>query len=253
MSQGIQVMIVEDNAQVAEAIQIYFEKKNLIRVTGIAFNALEAIELLKTTSPDVIILDLVMPRSDGFVLLEYLNTTGYGKKPEVIVLSALSNEAIIRRACDLGAIYYILKPFSMQGLYDRVQDICGVKSSSPVQPVLSKNEISLDQRISTILMTIGIPTQNKGYKYLCQALKLVNGKPDLINSMTKKLYPIIGESFSTNPVNVEHAIHHAIEVAWDSEKLKHINQSFKGSLPPLQYKPTNGEFISIISTLLKIH
>lgn len=128
MKDCVRVMIVEDNPQIADSIRNYLTKKNEIEVVGIAFNSLEAIELLKTAIPDLIILDLVMPKSDGFVLLEFLQRSKFEKTPEVIVLSAVSSEIIIKRACALGAVYYMIKPFSMGVLYERVQDVIGMRT-----------------------------------------------------------------------------------------------------------------------------
>lgn len=247
MAQNIRVMIVEDNLQLAESIRSFFVKKNAIEVSGIAFNSLEAIEMLKTTRPDIILMDLVMPRSDGFVLLEHLNTWEHEKKPEVIVISSLSHEVIIKRACELGAIYYMVKPFSMEDLHERVLHILGIRSveRTPAAPKISH---TLDQRISSLFLKIGIPPQNKGYQYLNEAVKMAIAKPELVSSITKQLYPSVGKVFNTSPVNVERAIRHAIESAWESGRLQNINEIFKCTVFSPSYKPANGEFISIVST-----
>lgn len=144
MLEKVEVMIVEDNEQLAESMSVYFESKNNISVTGIASNAFEAIELLKETIPDTIILDLVMPQADGFVLLQYLLTTPLKKKPQVIVLSAMSNEIIMKKACDMGAIYYVVKPFALSILYERIVSLAGLHHGA--QKALKTGERRFDGR-----------------------------------------------------------------------------------------------------------
>lgn len=251
MTEFVRIMIVEDNPQLIDSIRSYFTKKNDIEVVGIAFNSLEAIELMKTVSPDLIIMDLVMPKSDGFVLLEFLHESKAEKKPEVIVLSALSHETIIKRACELGAIYYMVKPFAMEVLYERVQDVIGMRSIKPNKPAESIDTRFLNQKVITIFLTVGIPSHIKGYQYLREAVKMVYLEPDLINSITKKLYPRIGGVFNTSSINVERGIRHAIDCAWESGKLNKINELFECEVYRKNFRPTNGEFISLIADKLR--
>ena len=251
MSLLSQVMIVEDNTQLAEAIKSYFTKKNVIEVAGIANNSAEAIELLKSASPGRYhFRSCYASVEDGFVLLEHLNRADCEKKPEVLVLSSLSHESVIKRACDLGAVYYMVKPFTMEDLHERVQDILGMRSGARAKNVAPEIEYSIDQRLATLFLKIGIPSQNKGYQYLIEAIKMVIEKPDLINNITKKLYPGIGDLYDTSSINVERAMRHAIEVAWESSKLQNINELFECNVFAPNYKPANGEFIALVSTRL---
>lgn len=251
MPERVRIMIVEDNPQLADSIRSYFAKKNDIEVVGIAFNSLEAIELMKTVSPDLIITDLVMPQSDGIVLLEHLHESKSEKIPEIIVLSALNNEAIIKRACELGAVYYMVKPFAMEVLYERVQDVIGLRTVKSNQQEDSKDLRFIDQKIINIFLTVGIPSHIKGYQFLREAVKTVYLQPVLINSITKKLYPRIGDVFGTSSTNVERGIRHAIDCAWESGKLDNVNELFKCEIYTKNFRPTNGEFISLIADKLR--
>lgn len=223
----IRIMIVEDNPQLAESISSYLETQEDLQVVGIAYNADEAIEQLGTLLPDTIILDLVMPQSDGFVLLNHLRTVQYEKRPQVIVLSAVSSDAIIKRACDEGAVYYIAKPFTMAVLLERIRDLSTSQPKSPMRPSFKPSEkATLDERISTVLMSIGIPSHLKGYRYLIQGVKMLNDNPDLISNITKQVYPGIGLVFNTTAGNVERSIRTVIDTAISSGRLERLNELF---------------------------
>jgi len=251
MSERFQVMFVEDNQQLVNTMASFFLRKNVIGVCGIAQNSLEAIEMLKKNEPDVIVMDLVMPKSDGFVLLEYLKEDHTGKRPEVIVLSSLNHEAIIKRACDLGAIYYMVKPFSLDDLHERVLNFLSIRQNEPKIPAPEPEprHTQAEQQLESIFMNIGITPQNRGFLFLCKAIMMVAQKPDLIFNLSRQLYPIIAGECNTTKANVEHSIRHSIEVAWQSGKLVNINQIFNTKAFSGQYKPSNGEFISIVAKL----
>jgi two-component system, response regulator, stage 0 sporulation protein A len=243
----IDIMVVEDSRQFAKAIQSFFSIKNIFRISGIAHNSLEAIELLKTLHPDIILLDLVMPHSDGFVLLEYLNATNEGQKPDVIVLTSLNHEAIIKRASDLGASYYMAKPVSLEDLHARCMDLRGIRSPKPVITPAAQNDDPTLQHLPSVLLEMGIPAQSKGYDYLIEAIRLVRENPDLIYNLTRQLYPLISGKFQVGEKSVERAMRHAIEVAWKRDRLQNANKVIKAIVFTATRKPANGEFISIIA------
>ena len=248
MSQNIQAMIVEDNQQLAESIRSYFGKKNGIDIVDITSDSLDAIERLKKYRLDVIILDLIMPRSDGFVLLEHLAANENIRKPEVVVLSSMGNDSIIRRACKLGASYYMMKPFSMADLHERILNIVGTGKTSWARSIHSPNSAkTTDQCISELLSNFGISPEHKGYRYIYEAVNLVIGQPDLIKSITKQLYPRIGAKFGCSPLAVERSIRHTIGVAYNEKALR--SDESLALVPHAQHqKFTNGEFISLISS-----
>lgn len=247
MSKKIKVMIVEDNPQFSDSICEYFDGNNDIEITGVSYDSFEAIELLNKGIPDVILLDLVMPKADGFVLLQHLMTVKLEKKPLVIVLSALSNEIILKRANDMGAAYFMAKPFSMSILYERIMELAGKEQIAVNKPTRSGNSSTLDEKISTILLTIGIPSHLKGYKYLFEGVKMIVNKPNLTNKVTKQLYPEIGEVFGTTVANVERAIRTVIDAAINSGKLEKLNELFGHDVYTKNAKFTSSEILSLVA------
>ena len=250
VKEQLKLLIVEDNPMLASNIKDYFEKKENIQIVGLAENGLVGAEMIKAYTPDVVLMDVIMPQADGFSLLERINIMDLDPKPQVIALSALGNENIIRQACDLGARYYMIKPFDMETLYKRVLDLFNmrnIKIGQNITPVRSK---SLDEKITTIFLTVGIPAHIKGYQFLREAIKLVVKEPDMINSITKRLYPGIAEIYDTSSSKVERAIRHAIEVAWTRGKIENINIIFGYNIYTKNDKPTNGEFIALVSDKL---
>jgi two-component system response regulator (stage 0 sporulation protein A) len=173
---------------------------------------------------------------DGFSVLERM-AKGVTK---VIIASALSQDVFISKAMNLGADYYMLKPFSYQSLEEKILD-CTKKVARPV-----KNK-TLDERITNIFITVGIPAHIKGYQFLREAIKMAIENPDIINSITKRLYPSVAERFSTSSSKVERAIRHAIEVAWNRGKIENINSLFGVRVYNYNEKPTNGEFIALVA------
>lgn len=200
----------------------------------------------------LIVADLIMPQTDGFFLLEKLSGGEYGPMPKIIMLSAVSSESLYARAIALGATYYMNKPFSMDTLYQRLLDFFDLrKLDIQKQPALVRSK-SLDERITSIFLSIGIPAHIKGYQFLKEAIKLVIKKPEIINSITKQLYPSIARNFETSPSKVERAIRHAIEVAWNRGRIENLNTIFGYNIYTKNDKPTNGEFIALIADRLML-
>lgn len=206
----------------------------------------EAIELIQNNNFDLVILDLVLAGEDGFEVIEALKTQGSNAK--IIVFSALSSETFIRKATSLGVDYYMLKPISYDVMKKRAFDL--LESSKKEDSSLiykSDNEREVEEKITNIFITVGIPAHIKGYQFLREAIKLAMENPNIINSITKKLYPSIAERFDTSASKVERAIRHAIEVAWNRGKIENINSVFGLTVYSNNEKPTNGEFIALVA------
>jgi len=250
MEKKIKLMIVDDNVQLCEMLSKFFSTKNDIEVAGTCTNPAEAPGLIKELAPDALIIDMIMPEADGLSLLERFNTSEFETMPATIVVSAVGNEKMVKLACDLGARYYMVKPFNKDILYKRVQDMFGnrvITTKKMPAPIRSR---TLDERITAVFLSIGIPAHIKGYQFLREAIKMVVKNPDLINSITKKLYPGIAEPFETSASKVERAIRHAIEVAWSRGKIENINAFLGYNIYTNNDKPTNGEFIALMADKL---
>lgn len=250
MAEQIKLLIAEDNGFLSTNISTFMRSQQNIEVVGVADNARSALELIKISQPNALITDLIMPESDGFLLLEKLSSGEYGKMPETIVLSALGNENLIMRSLDLGAKYYMVKPFDMDLLHKRLLDLFNMRPLTMNKTANVVKSKSLDEKITSIFLTIGIPAHIKGYQFLREAIKIVIRTPEAINSITKGLYPSIAKYFDTSPSKVERAIRHAIEVAWTRGKIGNINAIFGFNIYSKNDKPTNGEFIALIADRL---
>mgnify|MGYP005781474615 FL=1 len=180
---------------------------------------------------------------DGFEVIEEIKNLN--KNTKIIVLSALSSDTFIKKAMSLGVDYYMLKPANLDVLSKRVKDLV---EGEQISSAISKNtDKEIEEKITNIFITVGIPAHIKGYQFLREAIKLAMENPDIINSITKKLYPSIAERFDTSASKVERAIRHAIEVAWNRGKIENINNIFGLTVYSNNEKPTNGEFIALVA------
>lgn len=251
---GIRVMVADDNAEIRRMICSAVEQQEDMVVAGECGNGLEVLEELGHHQADVLVLDLIMPHMDGYALMEELARQHLDKMPQVIVLSALGREDFVLRAMELGARYYMVKPFEADSLCARIREAC-CKQTAPVDvaPIASANRApTLDERLAGLFLTVGIPAHIKGYQYLREAVKMVMDNPDVINRITKELYPGIGKHFNTTASKVERAIRHAIEVAWSRGRVDTLNKAFGCRVATPEDKPTNGEFIAMIADMLSL-
>lgn len=236
------IMIVDDNKEFLAETEKYFSSRPDSEVIATAADGAEALDILRTAEPDVLLLDLVMPNLDGFSVLEQMDKRG----TRVIVVSALSQDTFIAKAMHLGADYYMMKPVSMANLAARVFD-APVKRREGAATAAAVKSKSMDEKITNVFITVGIPAHIKGYQFLREAVKMAIVNPDVINSITKRLYPDVAAKFSTSPSKVERAIRHAIEVAWNRGKIENINSLFGVRVYSQHEKPTNGEFIALVA------
>ncbi|MDR0896491.1 MAG: sporulation transcription factor Spo0A [Oscillospiraceae bacterium] len=250
----VKLMIVEDNADLRRMLGDYFHLKDDVVVVGTAANGADALRMIEETPPDVMLLDMIMPQMDGFELLIQLRQKRQDERPEVIALTALNRDDFISRAIELGARYYMVKPFDFDVLHQRVIETAGKRRSIPEIGVTvpGNRSKSVDERIATMFLTIGMPAHIKGYQFLREAVKMVMDTPDMINRITKELYPGIAHKFGTTSSKVERAIRHAIEVAWGRGRIDVINQVFGSNVCTLENKPTNGEFIALVADKLSL-
>ena len=253
----VRVVVADDNAQLQNMIAEYLSQQNGIEVVGAAANGLEAIRLIQEKTPDVLICDMIMPQMDGYGVLEKLRTMKLAKNPGVIALTALGRDDFITRAVNLGACYYMVKPFDFSILAQRVFETVGQIDladaiGSRLKRELTHEEESMEERIANLFLTVGIPAHIKGYQYLREAVKMVIDNPELMSRITKELYPGIAHRFGTTSSKVERAIRHAIEVAWNRGRIEALDEAFGRNVCSLDDKPTNGEFIALVSDRLRI-
>lgn len=249
----LKVFVADDNREFSDLLVEYLEQQRDIEVVGKAYDGKEALDLIAENPPDVLLLDIIMPHLDGLGVLEKINEME--NKPKVIMLTAFGQEDITRKAVELGASYYILKPFNMDVLVERIRLLGNGAVPAPSVSSLSRvtKKSSLEADVTGIIHEIGIPAHIKGYHYLREAIMMVVEDVDLLGSVTKILYPRIAEKFDTTSSRVERAIRHAIEVAWSRNNIDTIKKFFGYTVNTERGKPTNSEFIALVADRLRLY
>lgn len=253
----LNVAVVDDNYVMRETLGEIVSSDNELDLVGKAEDGEEAYRLIKEKQPDIVLLDLIMPKMDGLSVMEKVSKdTSLQKHPEFIVVSAIGPENITEDAFQLGANYYIMKPFERQMILNRIKNIKSVRSDSNKKksPVYEKiePERNLEEDVTGMIHEIGVPAHIKGYQYLRDAIIMVVDDIDMINSITKVLYPTIAKKHQTTPSRVERAIRHAIEVAWSRGKMDTIDELFGYTVHTEKGKPTNSEFIALIADKIRL-
>ena len=247
----IKVAIVDSNATFRKTLTGYFLGQRDIEVVGEAANGMDGCRLIEKCLPDIVLLDTVLAEVDGFGVLTFLQNKGL--RTRAIVISSFQSDHIVNRCVQLGATYFMVKPVDCNLVLDRMRELYsdehGVKNfdaefSARLKQVHNR---TLEEKITNVFMMVGIPPQIKGYQYLREGIKISTEHPEIINSITKQLYPTIAQHFETTASKVERAIRHAIEVAWNRGRIENINNLFGVKIYTKNDKPTNGEFIALVA------
>jgi len=265
---SINVLIADDNKEFCNILSDYFLSQKDINVVGVAKDGLEVLELIEQTNPDLVVLDIIMPHLDGLGVLERLNSMNINPMPRIIILTAVGQDKITQMAISLGADYYVVKPFDMDILSNRIRDMFnGSNGSDSVRKTSTSTSqssyadskaksnnspLDLEAEITSIIHEIGVPAHIKGYMYLREAITLVVNDIELLSAVTKELYPTIAKKYNTTASRVERAIRHAIEVAWGRGQVEAINKLFGYTIHNEKGKPTNSEFIAMVADKLRL-
>ncbi len=217
----------------------YFRNNPNFELVGSSFDGQKVVEEVLAQKPDVLVMEVMLSSLDGFAVLDKIKTLG-AEMPKVFFVSNLSHSGFVTKAIQLGASYFMVKPITPENLESRIVDVLGSGK-------VSSESKQLDEKISNIFISIGIPAHIKGYQFLREAVKLAVEEPEIISSITKKLYPTIAERFETSSSKVERGMRHAIEVAWNRGKIENINNIFGLKIYNRNEKPTNGELIALIA------
>lgn len=251
---------MDDNRELVGLLEDYVSSQEDMEVVGVAHNGQECLEVLAETDPDVLVLDIIMPHLDGLAVLERARELKKNSLPSVIMLTAFGQEDVTKKAVELGASYFILKPFDLEHLGNHIRQVSGRPSPVMRKPILSnasrmvveEKPKNLDASITSIIHEIGVPAHIKGYLYLREAISMVYNDIELLGSITKVLYPDIAKKYNTTASRVERAIRHAIEVAWSRGNIDSISSLFGYTVSMSKAKPTNSEFIAMVADKLRL-
>ncbi|MFP3154557.1 sporulation transcription factor Spo0A [Lachnospiraceae bacterium ZAX-1] len=257
----LNVAIADDNERMVRLLGDIIRGDDELQVIGTAKDGEEAYEMIMSKEPDVVLLDIVMPKLDGLSVMDKIkNDRNLKKHPAFIMISAIGQEKITEDAFALGADYYIMKPFDNDMVLSRIKHVKSrntmkfneVRKINAYERDHDYKERNLESDVTDIIHEIGVPAHIKGYQYLREAIIMSVMDMEMLNSITKILYPSIAKKYQTTPSRVERAIRHAIEVAWSRGKMDTIDALFGYTISNGKGKPTNSEFIALIADKIRL-
>ena len=246
---NIRVLMIDDNIELVSMIKEYFNNHASIKVVNEAHDGFEGIKKIKDKDDyDIALIDLIMPKKDGIAVLEEMKKLDIDKK--TIVLTSYSAGDMIRKVSELGVNYFILKPFELDDLEQKIMDCFEVDKDTNLKDQVNYNNLQIS--ITKVLHELGVPSHIKGYQYIREGITLLYDKPEMIGGITKELYPSIASRYSTTVSRVERAIRHAIEVSWNRGDWDLMEEVFGNSVDIDKAKPTNSEFIATVADKLRL-
>ena len=249
MEKMYRVLLANGSEEFCGKLGVALKQTNRYSVVGSACDGVRAISLLKELKPDLLVVDLMLPQADGLSVLKA--AAGLDPKPKLLVLVEFVTEYVSSMFMTLGVQYIMLKPCSCRAVVERLDEIC--ESAVSRKPAIAaKRNANIESMVTSIIHEIGVPAHIKGYQYLREAILIAVNDMDVINAITKVLYPQVAKTFATTPSRVERAIRHAIEVAWDRGDLETLQRFFGYTVSNTKGKPTNSEFIALIADRLQL-
>ncbi|MBQ7986097.1 MAG: sporulation transcription factor Spo0A [Clostridia bacterium] len=254
MEERISVLIADDNRRFADDLKEYLRTKQEVKSVNVCYDGEEAYDMVMETTPDVVLTDIIMPKRDGLSLMKKLGQSRLAKKPMFIALSVTGSERIMDAAQNAGAEYFLLKPQSNEAIFDTIRNFGNTsgRTSFEVSRGEDKKTYDLEALVTESIHELGVPAHIKGYQYVRTAIMMVVENMELLNYITKQLYPVIAKKYSTTSSRVERAIRHSIEVAWSRGRPETMNQVFGYTIDTGKGKPTNSEFIAMVADKIRL-
>lgn len=256
MEKVSRIIIADQNEEFRLMLADSAKNESGIEVVGGTGDGVELLKLIADSKPDVVVMDLILQNREGIsVLREYYGKSGY--RPAFIILSAFMQEKIVAESAALGAYYFISKPCDVHELFCRVREVAAESRSEAGMVGMKGGKKAISDRkiesmVTEVIHEIGVPAHIKGYQYIREAIIFTVKDMELINAVTKALYPMVAKKFGTTSSRVERAIRHAIEVAWDRGDIEVLQKYFGYTVSNIKGKPTNSEFIALISDRLRL-
>jgi len=248
MEKRIRALIADSSEEFGERLRLALEQDGACEVVGVAQDGERAAQLLREQTPDVLVLELALPKLDGLSVLRV--AAALEKRPVTLATGSFMTDYVAQMTAGLGVQYFMLKPCDAATVATHVREM--VESGRTRSPALRRQEVNVEAMVTSIIHEIGVPAHIKGYQYLREAIMIAVDDMDVINAITKVLYPQVAKAFSTTPSRVERAIRHAIEVAWDRGDLETLQRFFGYTVSNTKGKPTNSEFIALIADKLQL-
>ena len=246
MDRQIRILLADSNEEFCGQLKRTLEENERFKVVGAAADGERACELLQSCHPDILALDLMLPKVDGIAVLKRARELEHA--PAALVMTGFMTEYIGAMAAELGVQYFMSKPCDAQAVTARIEEIAAGREKVPAR----RSEANIEALVTSVIHEIGVPAHIKGYQYLREAIMIAVHDMDVINAITKVLYPQVARTFSTTPSRVERAIRHAIEVAWDRGDIETLQRFFGYTVSNAKGKPTNSEFIALIADRLQL-
>ena len=248
MDKRTSILIADNSEEFCVSLSAALQRTERFAIVGTACDGEQVIKLLEERKPDILVLDLMLAKKDGLSILKSM--AAWERRPAVVATSGFMTDYVASAAAGLGVAYLILKPCDMDALVDRLEELrFDAGRSVPIRRAPGQ---SIEALVTGIIHEIGVPAHIKGYQYLREAIIIAVNDMDVINAITKVLYPQVAKTFQTTPSRVERAIRHAIEVAWDRGDLDTLQRFFGYTVSNTKGKPTNSEFIALIADKLQL-
>ncbi len=260
----MKVLVCDDNKNFAGIVSKFLSSQKDMEVVDVALNGKEAFDKIIKCQPDVVLLDLIMPELDGLGVMEKLAENGVEKMPKIVLQSAISQEFAIKEALELGAYCFMLKPYELPVLADRLRSAFGDSSAASSNFITSTYEngyftaskqnkvLDAEIEVTNLMHKVGIPANISGHQFLREAILKVVEDRGLITGITKELYPDVAEKYKTTAAKVERSIRHAIEVCWLRGRVDVLENTFGYTINPERGKPTNSEFIAMVADKIRM-
>ena len=242
------VVIADNSEEFCASLTAALKRAEGFQVLGTANDGEQAIRMVSEKKPDILVLDLMLAKQDGISVLKNISTME--RRPVVFATSGFVTDYVASAAAGLGVRYLMSKPCDLSALVERMEEVRS-SGNKPV-PAIRSNGGGIEAMVTNIIHEIGVPAHIKGYQYLREAIIIAVNDMDVINAITKVLYPQVAKTFQTTPSRVERAIRHAIEVAWDRGDLDTLQRFFGYTVSNTKGKPTNSEFIALIADKLQL-
>ena len=253
MTTKIKVLLADTNEDFRQLLSQLIEREADLALVGAVENGEQVLQMVRELDPDVLVTDVILPKVDGLAVLQRMQEQNC--RTRTVIVSGFYTQQVLTETSELGAAFFLPKPCSPELLLTRIRQAAQTKPAAfPEYSAAEEKsgEPSLEAMVTDIIHEIGVPAHIKGYQYLREAIILTVRDMEVINAVTKVLYPAVAKKFGTTPSRVERAIRHAIEVAWDRGDIEVLQKLFGYTVSNIKGKPTNSECIAMIADSISL-